>query len=105
MGIFQETEVLAVHKKGSSGGGHGSVLMEYEFFTAGKSGCRGATCTCSKAVEFGLLPPEEEDSVAVRVVDGDHHDDQGGSFLATRNDSSARFGASNSVDLSLKLSY
>ncbi|XP_058217617.1 uncharacterized protein LOC131328729 [Rhododendron vialii] len=102
--LDQETEVLAVHRKGiSSGGGHGSVLMEYEFFPAEKSGCRGATSTCCKAVEFGLLLPPEEDSVAVRRgVDGG---DQGDSFLATRNDSTARFGASNSVDLSLKLSY
>ncbi|KAG7957431.1 hypothetical protein I3843_11G174100 [Carya illinoinensis] len=73
----QGVEVVAVHRKGNSRGG--SVLMEYEFFP-GKNG-RG---TSSKALE--------EASVA---VDGE------ASYLT----SAAYSSTSNSVDLSLKLSY
>lgn len=79
--IFDEgVEVMAIHRQGNEKGG--SVLMEYEFFP-GKIG-RG---TSSKGVE---LP-----TTASVAVGGE------ASFLT----SAAYSSTSNSVDLSLKLSY
>lgn len=84
---------MAVHRKGSSSGGpgHGSVLMEYEFFPGKVSGVDSSSSSSVAAVE----------------VYGDDHDHDQGSCLATRINSSGTngFGASNSIDLSLKLSY
>ncbi|KAH7860789.1 hypothetical protein Vadar_017994 [Vaccinium darrowii] len=89
----QEKEVLAVHRKGSSSGGsgHGSLLMEYEFFPGKVSGEDSSSSSSGAAVD----------------VDGDDHDHDQGSCLAARINSSGTngFGASNSIDLSLKLSY
>ncbi|CAK7327520.1 unnamed protein product [Dovyalis caffra] len=79
-------EVTAVHRKGNNPRGR-KVIMEYEFFP-GKNG----KSTCFKEMEF----PTAEASVAVATGEA--------SCLTTYSDYSAS-NASNSIDLSLKLSY
>lgn len=87
---MQGVEVVAIHRKGNQTGG--SVLMEYEFFPEKKS---GKSSTCFKEMEFPA-----EASVAL-VGSGE------ASCVTTSDYSgySASNAASNSVDLSLKLSY
>ncbi|KAJ7948577.1 protein SPOROCYTELESS-like isoform X1 [Quillaja saponaria] len=85
----ETVEVVAVHRKGNSEGGR--VFMEYEFFPSAVAEKNDrVTSTCSKELE--ILPTEG--SVAVSTGEG--------SYITptTYGDSS-----SNSVDLSLKLSY
>ncbi|KAA8523815.1 hypothetical protein F0562_010238 [Nyssa sinensis] len=78
--VDQEVEVVAVHRKRSSGGG--SVLMEYEFFP-GKGG------RSSSSEEYLKMGSEASDGEAYSCV-----------TTATTG-----VNASNSIDLSLKLSY
>ncbi|KAF2285916.1 hypothetical protein GH714_008943 [Hevea brasiliensis] len=88
--LSEGVELVAIHRKGNTTGG--TVFMEYEFFPGEKS---GKSSTCSKEMEF----PAE---ASVAVVEG------GEASCVTTSDysgsSSASNAASNSVDLSLKLS-
>ncbi|KAK4439877.1 hypothetical protein Salat_0322600 [Sesamum alatum] len=75
----QGVEVVAVHRKGSGGWeGGNQVLMEYEFFPSGGGW------------------PRSDDHELVKV---------GGSLSSEASSPSGSFDASNSIDLSLKLSY
>ncbi|KAH7544235.1 hypothetical protein ACOSQ2_030956 [Xanthoceras sorbifolium] len=91
--LNEGVEVVAVHRNGNSSKGRNNVLMEYEFFPAAGKGGRS---TSSK--ELGL-PADAEAEASVAVVGSE------ASYFTTcaYNNNNAK--ASNSVDLSLKLSY
>ncbi|KAL7216898.1 hypothetical protein ACSBR1_028758 [Camellia fascicularis] len=87
--VDQDVEVLAVHRKGNPWGG--GVFVEYEFFPKGKGG-RGTSSN-----EFDTGFGSTEASVA-------ECGDQSSYYVSTTTTSTG-FDSSNSIDLSLKLSY
>ncbi|GMP65630.1 hypothetical protein CsSME_00026344 [Camellia sinensis var. sinensis] len=87
--VDQDVEVLAVHRMGNPWGG--GVFVEYEFFPKGKGG-RGTSSN-----EFDTGFGSTEASVA-------ECGDQSSYYVSTTTTSTG-FDSSNSIDLSLKLSY
>ncbi|KAL7087775.1 hypothetical protein ACP275_13G089400 [Erythranthe tilingii] len=96
----QGVEVVAVHRRGSSTrseGGRSTVLMEYEFFPAGKGYCGGG----GGGSDSSNIDDDELTAVMKMAA--------GGSETTTTSSSStmaaAGFQTSDIIDLSLKLSY
>ncbi|KAK3199296.1 hypothetical protein Dsin_022711 [Dipteronia sinensis] len=94
LNINEGLEVVAVHRNGKSSMGK-NVVMEYEFFPAGK-GSSGGRSRSTSSKELGLST-EAESSVAVGGGEASY-------FTTSAYNNNLR-AASNSIDLSLKLSY
>ncbi|KAK2639272.1 hypothetical protein Ddye_027067 [Dipteronia dyeriana] len=96
--INEGLEVVAVHRNGKSSVGK-NVVMEYEFFPAGK-GSSGGRSRSTSSKELGLSTHAEA-SVAVGGGEASYF-----TTSAYNNNSNNNLrAASNSIDLSLKLSY